>query len=100
MSGIFKTLPSVTEEQLAALTVTSPFSAALSVPMHTTRGDAWINQPQAVSEQVLISIVPGIRLPVWAIFLVIYPVLGLLFFGCVLPGVPLAVVACGRPRIG
>ena len=28
---------SITEERLAALTVTSPFSAALSVPMHASR---------------------------------------------------------------
>ena len=29
-------IPSVSKEKLAALTITSPFSAALSVPMHTT----------------------------------------------------------------
>ena len=43
-------ISSVSETQLAALTVTSPFSAALSVPMHTTRGEAWLNQPPAVAD--------------------------------------------------
>src|SRR5262249_20768704 len=38
-------IPSITDEQLAAMTVTSPFSAALGVPMHTSRSEAWINQP-------------------------------------------------------
>src|SRR5262249_31256830 len=37
-------IQSVTKEQLAGLTVTSPFSAALSVPMHVTRPDSWVNQ--------------------------------------------------------
>jgi ABC-type transport system involved in multi-copper enzyme maturation permease subunit len=71
---------SITKERLDMLTITSPFSAALSVPMHTTRNEAWTNQPIPVEETVLIPITSGIRLPVWAIFLVIYPPLSLLFF--------------------
>ena len=47
-------ISSVTDEQLAALTVTSPFSAALSVPMHTSRNEAWVNQPLAVAEPILV----------------------------------------------
>ena len=39
-------ISSVTDEQLAALTVTSPFSAALGVPMHTTRNEIW-SEPAA-----------------------------------------------------
>jgi ABC-type transport system involved in multi-copper enzyme maturation permease subunit len=74
-------IASFSEPQLAALTVTSPFSAALSVPMHTTRGDAWLNQPLAVADSVLIPITDRIRLPVWAAFLAIYPPLSLTFFG-------------------
>ena len=81
MQWYLQGISSVTEEQLAALTVTSPFSAALSVPMHTTRSDAWINQPLAVADQILVPITPNVRLPVWAIFLCIYPPLGLAFFG-------------------
>jgi ABC-type transport system involved in multi-copper enzyme maturation permease subunit len=76
-----QSFPSVTDEQLAALSVTSPFSAALSVPMHTTRSDAWINQPLAVADQVLIPITRNFRVPVYVAFLCIYPPLGLAFFG-------------------
>ena len=79
-AGISQGIASVSEEQLAALTVTSPFSAASSVPMHTTRNDAWINQPLAVADPVLVpdhaehpaaglGDLPGI-----------YPPLGLVFF--------------------
>jgi ABC-type transport system involved in multi-copper enzyme maturation permease subunit len=76
-----QSFPSVTDEQLAALSVTSPFSAALSVPMHTTRSDAWINQPLAVADQVLIPITRNFRVPVYVAFLCIYPPLGFAFFG-------------------
>ncbi len=58
VQSYLQTIASVTEEQLAALTVTSPFSAALSVPMHTTRSEAWINQPLAVADPVLVPIAP------------------------------------------
>jgi ABC-type transport system involved in multi-copper enzyme maturation permease subunit len=71
---------SVKEEQLAAISVTSPFSAALSVPMHTTRGDVWINQPLAVADQAMVPIFGNFRLPVYAVFLCIYPPLGFAFF--------------------
>src|SRR5262249_36076855 len=73
-------MESVTKEQLAALTVTSPFSAALSVPMHTTRSEAWTNQPLQIPDPILVSIGSWIRLPVWAIFRCIYPPLSLAFF--------------------
>ncbi len=76
-----KAFASISNEKLAALTITSPFSAAMSVPMHTTRNEAWTNQPLPVEESVLIPITPTIRLPVWAIYLLIYPPLSLLFFG-------------------
>jgi ABC-type transport system involved in multi-copper enzyme maturation permease subunit len=74
-------IATVSKEDLALLTITSPFSAALSVPMHTTRNEAWTNQPLPVEETVLVPIAPTIQLPVWAIFLAIYPPLSLLFFG-------------------
>jgi ABC-type transport system involved in multi-copper enzyme maturation permease subunit len=77
----FKGIASVTTEQLAALTVTSPFSAALGVPMHTTRSDALPNQPLSVPDAVLIPIAGRVALPVWAIFLSIYPPLCLVFLG-------------------
>jgi ABC-type transport system involved in multi-copper enzyme maturation permease subunit len=74
-------IASVTEEQLAALTVTSPFSAALGVPMHTSRNEAWINQQITIADPILVPITHNIRMPVWAIFLCLYPPLGLGFFG-------------------
>jgi hypothetical protein len=73
-------IPSITDEQLAALTVTSPFSAALGVPMHTSRSEAWINQPLAVAEPIMVSITQHFRMPVWAIFLCIYPPISLGLF--------------------
>ena len=81
LQGYLQMFASVTSEQLSALTVTSPFSAALSVPMHTTRSDAWINQPVGVADTALVPITRNIRMPVYAVFLCIYPVLGLVFFG-------------------
>ena len=39
-------ISSVTTEQLAALTVTSPFSAAMGVPMHTTQSES-LDEPAA-----------------------------------------------------
>jgi ABC-type transport system involved in multi-copper enzyme maturation permease subunit len=70
----------ISEEKLAMLSITSPFSAALSVPMHTSRNEAWINQSVPVEEKVLIPIARGIALPAWAVFLIIYPLLSLFFF--------------------
>jgi len=77
----FEGISSVTTEQLAALTVTSPFSAALGVPMHSTRSEAWTNQPLVVPDAVLIPITGRVGLPVWAIFLCLYPPLCLAFLG-------------------
>ena len=73
-------ISSVSKQRLAVLTITSPFSAALSVPMHTTRNEAWSGQPLPVEDTVLIPITPTIQLPVWAVFLIIYPPLSLIFF--------------------
>ncbi len=72
---------SFTPERVAAITVTSPFSAALSVPMHTGRIENWTGQSLHVSPQVLIQLTRHLALPVWAIFLAIYPPLSLVFVG-------------------
>ena len=75
-------ISSVTEEQLAAFTVTSPFSAAPSVPMHTTqkrRCGAISLWPCPIP--VLVRITGNFGLPVWAIFLCIYPPLCLGLLG-------------------
>jgi ABC-type transport system involved in multi-copper enzyme maturation permease subunit len=80
LSGYLQTFQTVTKEQLAALSVTSPFSAALSVPMvQTSRNDVFSGASGVVGDSVLIPVAPGIGLPVWAIFLCIYPPLSLVF---------------------
>jgi ABC-type transport system involved in multi-copper enzyme maturation permease subunit len=81
LESYLRGLSSVTEEQLAAFTITSPFSAAAGVPMHTTRNDMWSDKPLAVNNPVLVRITGNFGLPVWAIFLCIYPPLCLAFFG-------------------
>ena len=70
-----------TSERLASITVTSPFSAALSIPMHTNRIDSASTQSLNVPPPILVQLTPGLALPVWAIFLLIYPPLSLLFVG-------------------
>ena len=73
---------SISEERLAALTITSPYSAALSVPMHVYRTAAnWSTDQIQVAPSVLVPIGPWFSLPVWSIFLLIYPPLCLIFFG-------------------
>jgi ABC-type transport system involved in multi-copper enzyme maturation permease subunit len=65
---------SFTEQQLAGITVTSPFSAALSVPMQSSRNDNWFNQQSSVADSTgRVPLPGGFAMPVWAIFLLIYP---------------------------
>jgi hypothetical protein len=49
--------------------------------MHTTRNDMWTDKPLAVASPILVRITSNFGLPVWAIFLCIYPPLCLGFFG-------------------
>jgi ABC-type transport system involved in multi-copper enzyme maturation permease subunit len=67
------------KEQLAAITFTSPFSAAFSVPMHTGRVEHWSGQSIAVAPAVIVPLIQGFGMPVWLIFLTIYPPLSLVF---------------------
>jgi ABC-type transport system involved in multi-copper enzyme maturation permease subunit len=76
LSWYLQGISSVSETRLASLTITSPFSAALSVPMHVARNDLF-NQPLTVTESIIIPIYHGAGLPVWAIFLLMYPLLSL-----------------------
>ena len=48
--------------------------------MHITRNEVLSNQGLPVEEAILIPVASSIRLPVWAIFLLIYPPLSLVFF--------------------
>ena len=58
-----------------------PFSAALSVPMHTSRVENCTGQSLNVQPQLLIHLTRNLALPVWAIFLAIYPPLSMVFVG-------------------
>jgi hypothetical protein len=71
----------ISEERLASLTVTSPYSAALSVPMHLYRSGNFSSDSIQVAPTVVVQIAPSISLPVWAIFLVLYPPLCAVLFG-------------------
>ena len=71
----------LTPERLAALTITSPFSAALSVPMHTSRIENWTGQSLNVPPPILVPLTRSFGLPVWTIFLILYPPLSFVFLG-------------------
>jgi ABC-type transport system involved in multi-copper enzyme maturation permease subunit len=73
-------LDNFTPEQVASLTVTSPFSAALSVPMHTARMDGISNRDLKVAESILVPITADFGLPVWAIYLLGAPAVCVVLF--------------------
>ena len=89
---------SVSEEQLAAITVTSPFSAAMGVPMHTTRNEIWTDKPLAVRRSGAGEHHPQLRLAGLGDLPLHLPAPVPGAAGCDLSGVSLALVA-GR-RIG
>ena len=74
---------SFTPERLAALTITSPYSAAFSIPMPLNRGTGFSMEQPNVPPPVLVKLIPalGLGLPVWAWFLMLYPPLCLVLFG-------------------
>lgn len=72
---------SITEERRAALTVTSPYSAAFSIPMRPSRSNASTNETAAIPDSVLVALTPDLKLPVWALFLILYPPLCLVLYG-------------------
>jgi ABC-type transport system involved in multi-copper enzyme maturation permease subunit len=69
----FQGFSKVTEQQLAAMTVTSPFAAALSVPLPGSQSALLGSPSRTVPDEITVMVLPGVALPVWAIFLVIYP---------------------------
>ena len=71
---------SVTEQRLAQLTITSPYSAALSIPMHANRNNSGIGEPIRVLPGTSIEFPGGYEVPVWAIHLIIYPPLCGIFY--------------------
>jgi ABC-type transport system involved in multi-copper enzyme maturation permease subunit len=66
---------SISDRQLAALTITSPYSAALSVPLHLPKMGAgnYTSDTIQFAPTLLLPITSWLQLPVWAIFLAIYP---------------------------
>jgi len=74
---------SFTPERLAALTITSPYSAAFSITMPLNRGTGFSIEQPNVPPPVLVELIPGLGLglPVWAWFLMLYPPLCLVLFG-------------------
>ncbi len=66
----------ISEEQLAGLTITSPFSAAFSVPMPSQDNFSMTATPAQAPR-----LIPGINLPVWAVFLVLTPTLCVFLYG-------------------
>jgi ABC-type transport system involved in multi-copper enzyme maturation permease subunit len=70
---------SLSAERRASFTITSPFSAALSVPMHTSRIENWTGHTMHVESTLFVPLAHGVALPVWTIFLALYPPLSMLF---------------------
>jgi ABC-type transport system involved in multi-copper enzyme maturation permease subunit len=74
---------SISEERLATLALSSPYSAAFSIPMPPAPGQVrtvgeGAGEPDA---QTLLPVpYTGLRLPVWALFLLIYPPACLVLF--------------------
>ena len=72
----------IPEEKLAALTITSPFSASFSVPLPTKQGVS--NEPTAavgtVSQFPTLKVYRGISAPVWGIYLVLAPIISLALY--------------------
>ncbi|MDR3633839.1 MAG: ABC transporter permease subunit [Isosphaeraceae bacterium] len=71
----------ISEERLAAFTVTSPFSAAFSIPMHLTKNLGLSTETPKIPPPLLVSLIPGVDLPVWTWFLLLYPPLCLILYG-------------------
>ena len=66
-------------EKIEALTITSPYSAAFSIPMKPgSLSSTSLNDPAITPPTTLL---PGIGLPVWAAFLLLYPILAVILYG-------------------
>ena len=69
----------ISYEKIAAFSVTSPYQAAFSIPMKPSQfslpegGTVTTKLPPA-------TLIPGIGLPVWAAFLILYPVLAVILY--------------------
>ncbi len=63
---------SFSDSQLAAIAITSPYSAAFGVPMHTGRVEPGMGQTMKITNPILINVF-GVQVPNWVLFLAIYP---------------------------
>ncbi|MHC5539078.1 ABC transporter permease [Singulisphaera rosea] len=74
---------SISEERLAAFTITSPYSAAFSIPMTQTHGQQVLSPDEApdLPPGASVRVSPTLTLPVWALFLGMYPPLCLILYG-------------------
>jgi ABC-type transport system involved in multi-copper enzyme maturation permease subunit len=73
---------SISEERLANLSMTSPFSASFSIPMPAAQGHSTSSdQPGESNGLHSAATSMGLQLPVWALFLILYPPLCLVLFG-------------------
>jgi ABC-type transport system involved in multi-copper enzyme maturation permease subunit len=68
----------ISEDRLAALTITSPYAAAFSVPL-PVRSEWTTNDGSGTTSAS--ARVPGINLPVWAVYLMLSPALACLING-------------------
>ena len=99
VQSYLQTIASVSEEQLAVLTVTSPFSAALAVPMHNDAHRS-LDQPASGRRRSDPDFdrsrhkTAGLGDLSWSL-----PAPGPCLLRDNLRGVSVAVVACGRPRL-
>jgi hypothetical protein len=72
----------ITSGTLAVLRITSPYAAATSVPMHTFQGaERWTSSNLEVVAPPSALFPKGVDIPVWACFLVVCPLIGLVFAG-------------------
>jgi ABC-type transport system involved in multi-copper enzyme maturation permease subunit len=67
--------------RIEALTVTSPYSAAFSLPMKASQlSFSTTNEATTANQLLKTTLLPGVGLPVWAVFLLLYPVLALVLY--------------------
>ncbi len=65
--------------QIETLTITSPYSAAFSLPMKAAEVSSAAPGSLA-GAQTVGALIPGLGLPVWAAFLLLYPILSVILY--------------------
>jgi ABC-type transport system involved in multi-copper enzyme maturation permease subunit len=79
VNSFLRSFTGISEERLAAMTITSPFSAAFSVP--TPARANWADSGTATARIEQSRLLPGVALPVWTAYLVVTPVFCLFLYG-------------------